>query len=345
MKIFGLPVELHEAETTEEWQPGVRSLNAAEPRHVVTALANPETEGDLLRMGQLIAAGAKDAGRVTGLSIVKVPYQTPLSTIRRKLEERQSVRNNIKDIGERVKLTKDETHSDSAKALAGTTFEAVSEAAYNVFNGLIEETEEREADLMLMGWQGGFSIGRIYNSPVQKIIKNLKADVGILKDRGLDNIDSVLLPWGGGYHAQLGLEIGLRIARNLDAKLTILRLVKPGTVKENEQKELEKIIKPLTQSFSNLDILIRESDGVANGIDQVLKEGDYDLTIIGASHEWGIRNVLFGTITDIVADSAPCSVLMVRRYLTEDWKLKASESLKRMKEQLGMTSSPESDEK
>src|SRR6056297_2502663 len=153
MKIFGLPVELHEAETTEEWQPGVRSLNAAEPRHVVTALANPETEGDLLRMGQLIAAGAKEAGRVTGLSIVKVPYQTPLSTIRQKLEERHSVRDNIKKISEKVKLTKDEAHTESARALAETTFEPVSEAAYNVFNGLIDETEAREADMMLMGWQ------------------------------------------------------------------------------------------------------------------------------------------------------------------------------------------------
>ena len=39
-----------------------------------------------------------------------------------------------------------------------------------------------------------------------------------------------------------------------------------------------------TQS-NNLDIKIRKSDGIANGIDQVLKEGDFDLTIIGASHE------------------------------------------------------------
>jgi nucleotide-binding universal stress UspA family protein len=241
-----------------------------------------------------------------------------------------------------VKLKEDQVSSDSAKALAGTTFEAVSEASHNVFTGLIEETEDRNGDMMLMGWQGGFSIGRIYNSPVQKIIKNLKADVGILKDRGLENINSILLPWGGGYHAQLGLEVGLRIARNLDAKLTILRLVKPGTVKENERAELEKIIKPLAGSFDFLEILIQESESVAEGIDSVLKTGAYDLTIIGASHEFGISNVLFGTITDIVADNAPCSVLMVRRYLSEDWKLKAGESLKRMKEQLGMSSSPES---
>jgi amino acid transporter/nucleotide-binding universal stress UspA family protein len=345
LKIFSLPVELHEAEISEEWQPGVRGLNANEPRHIVTALANPKTEGDLLRMGQLIAAGATKPGIVTGLSIVKVPYQTPLSTIRRKLEERHSVRDSIETIVKRVKLKEDEVSSESAKALAETEFVAVSEAAYNVFKGLIEETETRKGDMMLMGWQGGFSIGRIYNSPVQKIIKNLKADVGILKDRGLDNINSILLPWGGGYHAQLGLEIGLRIARNLDAKLTILRLVKPGTVIENERAELEKIIKPLAASFNSLDIMIQESESVAEGIDRVLEEGAYDLAIIGASHEFGISNVLFGTVTDIVADNAPCSVLMVRRYLSEDWKLKAGESLKRMKEQLGMSSSPESGSK
>ncbi len=118
--------------------------------------------------------------------------------------------------------------------------------------------------------------------------------------------------------------------------------MKPGTVKEDERAELKKIIEPLADSFDNLNIKIIESESVTDGIDQILKEENFDLTIIGASHEWGIRNVLFGTITDIVADSAPCSVLMVRRYLTEDWKLKASEGLKRMKEQLGLSSSPDS---
>jgi nucleotide-binding universal stress UspA family protein len=121
--------------------------------------------------------------------------------------------------------------------------------------------------------------------------------------------------------------------------------VKPGTVIENERAELEKIIKPLAASFNSLDIMIQESESVAEGIDRVLEEGAYDLAIIGASHEFGISNVLFGTVTDIVADNAPCSVLMVRRYLSEDWKLKAGESLKRMKEQLGMSSSPESGSK
>lgn len=340
-KIFGLPFERYEAETEELWKPGVRQLNANEPRHIVAALANPETEGVLLRLGHIIAAGKDKGGIVAGLSIVKAPYQTPLSTIQGKLEEKKSVTESIRLITDKYKVKKGGLDQERAQVLSTTEFEPVSEAAYNIFNGLIDVTENRQADMMIMGWHGGFSLGRIYNSPVQKIIKHLKADVGILKNRSLDEINSILLPWGGGYHARLGLEIGIRIARNMDAKLTLLRLVKPGTVAEKERDELQKIIDPLTSTFENVEIKIQESESITGGIEEILDDGDFDLTIIGASHEWGIRNVLFGTITDIVADNAPCSVLMVRRYLTEDWKLKASEGLKRMKEQLGLSSSPD----
>jgi nucleotide-binding universal stress UspA family protein len=203
------------------------------------------------------------------------------------------------------------------------------------------EAEDRIADMVVMGWQGGFSVGRIYNTPVQRIIKGLKADLSVLKDRGVEKLDSIVLPWGGGLHARLGLEIGIRMARASGAKLRILRLVKEGTAPEQEKEELMERIKPLIGDFQRLDIAIRQSEDVTGGIFEELNRESHDLVIIGASREWGISNVLFGTIPDIVADKADCSVLMVRRYVTEDWKLKASEGYKQIKEQLGLSSSPD----
>jgi nucleotide-binding universal stress UspA family protein len=41
---------------------------------------------------------------------------------------------------------------------------------------------------------------------------------------------------------------------------------------------------------------------------------DYDLIAIGASEEWFLKNQLFGSIPDRIADGAPCSVLMVRKH-------------------------------
>ena len=341
MKIFSQPVERYAAEEPEEWKPGVRELNAMEPRHILTALANPKTEGVLLRLSKLIATGESEGGKVTGLSIVKVPYQTPLSTIRKKLTERTTVENKIRETFKKYDREEPDAPADIVPVLKKTDFEAVSEAAYNIFNGLIHETEQRRADMILMGWKGEFNIGRIHKSPVQSIIKDTKADVGVFKDRGFENVESILLPWGGGYHAQLGLEIGLRISRNLNSRLTLLRLVKKGTNIEQEEARLKEFILTLTDNLDRVRIKTRVAADITNGILEEYEQDSYDLTIIGASHEWSIRKVLFGTITDIVADSAPSSVLMVRRYVTEDWVRMASEGLKRMKEQLGLSSSPD----
>lgn len=336
--MFTAPVELHESEF-EEWAPAIRALNIDEGRKVVAALANPKHEKALLTVSQLIATGKEEGGTVTGLNMLKVPFQTPVSTVNRMLKEQEPIRESIEEISRR---SQEETiDKKGSKTLASTTFDSATAASHDIFKGLISETEERKADMLVMGWQGGFSLGRIYNTPVQRIIKNLKADLSVLKDRNLNEINSVVVPWGGGLHARLGMEIGLRIAQAVGANLRVLRLVKPGIDLKDEEQELRQRIKPLAADFDRWSITVKESTDVTSGILEELEEHQDDLLIIGASHEWCIRNVLFGTIPDIIADRAPCSVLMVRRYVTEDWKLKAAEGMKRVKEQLGMTSSPE----
>jgi len=63
---------------------------------------------------------------------------------------------------------------------------------------------------------------------------------------------------------------------------------------------------------------LKRSPSVAEGIlAEVAKtedREDYDLIAIGASEEWFLRNLLFGSIPDRVANGAPCSALMVRKH-------------------------------
>lgn len=340
-KLFRLPTEKAEVEEVEEWIPSKRPLNTKNPRHLVTALANPEHETDLLRMAQFISAGDEEPGIVEGMHFIHVPYQTPISTIREKLEQRPSIQQKIDNILSQSSKTAEHLTSRFKNILQKTDFRSITDAAHDVFGAMISETQDRGADMLLMGWQGGFSVGRIYNSPVQRIIKNLKADLGILKNRGLDNINSILVPWGGGLHAWLGLELAVRIARVHDAELKVLRLVRTGTDIEEERESLLETIAPLVNNFDRLRVEIRQADDVTSGIMTDFEHDSHDLIIIGASREFGIRNVLIGTIPDIIADRAPCSVLMVRRYVSESWKVKASEGFKRIKENLGFSSSPD----
>jgi hypothetical protein len=59
---------------------------------------------------------------------------------------------------------------------------------------------------------------------------------------------------------------------------------------------------------------VRIHEDVVEGILQEAQEGEYDLLVIGASEEWTLKNLLGGAVPDEVANRAPCSVLMVRRY-------------------------------
>jgi nucleotide-binding universal stress UspA family protein len=194
--------------------------------------------------------------------------------------------------------------------------------------------------MLLMGWQGGFNVSRIYNSPIQRIVRDLPADLGVLKDRGFESVDNILLPWGGGLHAQLGLEIAVRVARITDATVHLLRVVREDVDVDEEKAALDKTVQNLVDT-DRVEYRIRQSGSVTGGIDAALTETDYDFVIIGASREWTLRQVLFGSIPDVVADRADCSVLMVRRYVPDTLSVRAVEGVKRLKEAAGLTTSPE----
>jgi len=63
---------------------------------------------------------------------------------------------------------------------------------------------------------------------------------------------------------------------------------------------------------------LKRNDAVVEGIlaesAQKVDQKSYDLIAIGALEEWFVKDLLFGSIPDRVADGAPCSVLMVRKY-------------------------------
>jgi nucleotide-binding universal stress UspA family protein len=142
-------------------------------------------------------------------------------------------------------------------------------------------------------------------------------------------------------HAQLGLEIAVRVARITDATVHLLRVVREDVDEAGEKAALDETIHGFVGDTDRVQYQIRTARSVTEGIDATLSEADYDFAIIGASREWGLCRVLFGSIPDVVADRADCSVLMVRRYVPNTLSVRAVEGVKRLKESVGFTTSPE----
>ena len=327
-------------EVPEVLTPGERAINADTPRRVAVALANPAHEHDLLQLGRYIATGRSEGGRVAGIHLVDVPLQTPLRSARAQFAERPSLEQAIAELAEEAEARSSGNGTETV-SLNDTEIDSVIDVAHDVFGGLIDETQAQDSDMLLMGWQGGFNVGRIYNSPIQRIVRDLPADLGILKNRGFASVDNILLPWGGGLHAQLGLEVALRVARITGATVNLLRVVREDVDAEQEKSALADTVTDIVGDDNNVRYLVQQADSVTGGIDVALDERDYDFVIIGASREWSLRQVLFGSIPDVVADRTDCSVLMVRRYVPDTLSVRAVEGVKRLKERIGFTTSPE----
>jgi len=129
--------------------------------------------------------------------------------------------------------------------------------------------------------------------------------------------------------------------RATGASVHLHRVVRPGVDVAQERMDLVKAVGYIVEDYNPVLYHVEHADNVTDGIRAQLDAHSYDLVIIGASREWTVRQALFGTIPDVIADHAYCSVLMVRRYLPEHWSVRAAEGMKRLKEAAGLTSSPE----
>jgi nucleotide-binding universal stress UspA family protein len=307
------PVE-HRPETVGAVTTAVRVIEANQPRRVMVAVANPQHEADLLRLGRYLATGQREGGLVYGIHLVSVPMQTPLNEARRRFAERPSLETALASLAGQ---TGEGRPPNGWRPVTETAMESVIDVAHDVFGRLIAETNSRQADLLLMGWQGGFNVSRIYNSPVQRIMAQTAADVAVLKNRGLETMDSILVPWGGGPHAQLGLEFAVRVGEATGATVNLLRIVRPDVNVDSELEAFRSSAKATMGVYDRVRYHVQPGENITEAMTAFINQAHHDLIIIGASHEWRIRNFLFGSIPDIIADYADCSVLMVRRYLLE----------------------------
>jgi nucleotide-binding universal stress UspA family protein len=173
----------------------------------------------------------------------------------------------------------------------------------------------------LMGWRGQLATQRVAGSVVKDVVRGAQCDVAVLRDRGMRDIKRAVVPVGGGPHARLALRLAWDIVRAKGGSLTALRILPEAGVvdMEVEMDVLRQLVEDVLGGIpEEVTFSLKRNDSVVGGIlaesTQVADGAGYDLIAIGASEEWFLKNLLFGSIPDQVADGVPCSVLMVRKY-------------------------------
>ncbi len=278
-------------------------------RHeILVPVANPLTVESLIKMA-VILGRAREESTLTALSVVKIPEATPLEVAQEILDRQEN--------GRKALLNRVAEYAYKQGVPVRTLLRAVR----GVPSGILGVAEARgSVRLILMGWRGQLSTQRVSGSVVKDVVHGAKCDVAVLRDRGVENIKRVLVPVGGGPHARLALRLAWDIIRAEKGTLTALRILPAADV--DMAVELD-VLRQLVEDVlgevpKELNLSLKCSDSIVEGILTEAVEGSgqakYDLIAIGASEEWFLKSLLFGSIPDRVAEEAPCSVLMVRKY-------------------------------
>lgn len=295
------------------------AVNEVEPAYkILVPIANPSTQKGLIQLAVAISARRDSEGIATSSTLPsdnsRLAAVYPLSLIQ--LEEDYAFESTPAEadrlIAERQAQVGELIESLEPANIRSAVHPIVRVAA-DVAQEAVRFAELDQMDLILMGWhRPAFSKNRL-GGRVGQILSTARTDVAVFVDRQHSKLENLLVPYVPNIHNDLGLEIALRLLANYKTcSLTLLRVTQ-----DHQDSELTHELRDLMNHLptSMRDRVQVSPVDVKNSIEAVVEaSGRADLTIAGASREWGLKRQTLGYYADELAVRCLSSLLITRRY-------------------------------
>lgn len=301
--------------TTDELEPDYR---------VLVPIANPHTQKGLIQLAVAIAVGDKPspmlptAAAIYPLSLIQLDedyaYESTPAEVERLIAERQQ------------QIEQLMAHLEPHQRLR---MHPIVQVARDVAQAANAIADQERMDLILLGWhRPAFSKNRL-GGRVGQLLNTARTDVAVFVDRQHGKLENLLVPYIPNSHNDLGLEIALRLLIHSTAcHLTILRIAKADHA-THLSYELRTLMDQLPAAIrQRILIPYVEADHPIEAV--VEASGQADLTIAGASREWGLERQTLGIYADELAVQCRSSLLITRRYSRASTHLASALSFDRM---------------
>jgi glucosyl-3-phosphoglycerate synthase len=289
-----------------------------EPYRVLLPLANPRTARDLVRIGSGLANGRPT--RITALSIVEVPEDESLSQGATLARTARRLLQRVLDMGDE-------------EAVEIRTMVRIGRLAAE---GVIEAVSEERADLVIFGWGGpptATAAARaeaeaveqrlsgvaprqptVFSETIDQVVRESPCDIAVVKQRGLEQVSSILVPVRGGPHAELALRLARDLAKRFRAEVVVLHVVPKGIGEralERERQALDAFVRD--HGARHVRGLVLEATSVRTAI--IREASNHDLVIMGAAAQPATSadgRFLFGAVPEAVVKGARSTVMVVK---------------------------------
>ncbi len=280
------------------------------PYQILVPVANPSSQRGLIQLAMAIALSDRPANPQPQPAFIY-----PLSLIQ--LEEDYAYESTPAEADRLIAHRKTKLMG-LVNALQPVDYRQLVQPIIRISNDVARATAEialrDQIDLVIVGWhRPAFSTNRL-GGRVGQILSTTPVDVAVFVDRKTTQINQLLVPYVPNIHTDLGLELALRLLINGEGRqLTILRFESDDQSASEFSYEFYGLLEQLPASVR--DRIAMPIIATASPIAAVVEASQTaDLTIAGASREWGLDRQTLGRYADELAAQCRSSLLITRRY-------------------------------
>jgi nucleotide-binding universal stress UspA family protein len=284
------------------------------PYRILLPLANPRTARDLVRIG----SGVSDRRptEITALGIVEVPEGVSLSEGATQARTSRRLLQRVLDFGDEE----------------GVEIRTMVRIGRRAADGVIEAVGEEGTDLVIFGWGGPPTAAAaaraeaergpdsrsaaVFSPTIDAVVRESPCDIAVVKQRGVEQVRSILVPVRGGPHAELAMRLARDLGKRFSAQVNVLHIVPKGIGGRACQREQEALDRFVREHGGTRRVhgILREATSVRTAI--IKEAADHDLVVMGASAQPSNAapdgRFLFGTVADTVASKAKPTVIVVK---------------------------------
>ncbi|MBD2302084.1 chloride channel protein [Nostoc sp. FACHB-190] len=204
--------------------------------------------------------------------------------------------------------------------------------AHDASQAILETIQERQIDMILMGWKGNTSTpGRIFGDIVDTIIRQATCDVVLVKlgnyqqstvNSKLSTISPTLqfnrwlIPMAGGPNSKFALKlIPALVTLGNEPEIHLTQVFKPSESKPDIQildKAIHQLMRHRHLSSTAFVATPVQADSVAEGVIHLVEQEGFDVVVLGATREGLLQQAIQGNIPEAIASSVESTVILVR---------------------------------
>jgi nucleotide-binding universal stress UspA family protein len=204
------------------------------------------------------------------------------------------------------------TRAEAEKS--GVALETRLTRGVSVFSAILQEAEQIQPDLIVMGRYGSTGLSRLLlGSVTARVIGHSPFKVLVIPKGAMVGFDRILVANDGSPYGQAAFQEALDLARRRGSKMFAVSVATEEGEIPRAKEIVHQMLAAANQAGLPLKGSVPQGQPADDGIIQVAIKNEVDLIIVGSHGRTGLRRLLMGSVTERVIGQSPCPVLVVKK--------------------------------